>query len=241
MIDQRHPGQTERLLANLLQLGVVAAVDYPVARVRVTLDGVASAWLPWLTPRAGGDRTWAAPEIGEQVLIACPDGDPANGVIVGALYQQAHAAPAATAEVTRTVYADGAVIDYDRAAHRLTATLPAGGQAAVTAPGGLTVTGPVTVNGNLTLTGTVSITGATTITGNTTVNGQATVTQRLNANGGLGATAAPGQPAMQLAGDLAVTGALTTTGDQVANGISQSAHVHTGVQTGTGLTGAPKP
>lgn len=145
MTTDRAIAELERSRANLLRVVTVAEADYAEARVRVTLDeGHTSAWLPWLTSRAGGDRTWAAPEVGEQVLIACPDGDPAQGVILGAIYQQQYAAPADSADITRTEYSDGAIIEYDRSSHALTATLPEGGTA--------TIVGDLHVDGHITAT-----------------------------------------------------------------------------------------
>jgi phage baseplate assembly protein V len=297
----RQFGQYERTLANAAQLGRVAETDYPKARARVILtDGLRSAWLPWLACRAGGDRTWWAPEVDEQVLVVCPDGDPARGVIVGALYCQDASAPADAETVHRTEYKDGASIEYDRAAHALKATLPDGGTAELTAKGGITLIGPTEVRGTLkvteattlqdtldvskastlkdtldvakaaTLKDTLDVTKAATlqqtldVTGNTTIQGMATVTQVLNANGGLAATGAVGGAAMSLVGDMAIQGSaaitgamaaggniaaggnltaggtVTSTGDQVAGGISQTNHVHTGIEPGSGESEKPK-
>lgn len=219
----RAQGETERTRANLLQVGVVQAADYSVARVRVLMGGLISAWLPWLAVRAGGDRTWAAPEVGEQVLVACPDGDPAGGVVLGAIYQQSAAAPASSADVTKTVYSDGAVIEYDRSSHTLTATLPSSGSAVVTAPQitvtaatGITVTTPtLTLNGNLTISGAIS-TGAS-------ANGGATIYGDIT----------------QINGSIMTDGDVTSDGDQVAGTVSQKSHVHSGVTPGGGNTGAP--
>lgn len=157
MTEGRHIAETERTRANLMQVGTIAEADYASARVRVTIGGLVSAWLPWITGRAGGDRTWAAPEIGEQVLVACPDGDPASGVVVGAIYQADHGAPADSADVHRTTYSDGAVIEYDRAAHALRASLPDGGSVTLTSPGGITISAPqVSITGDLSVTGTLT-------------------------------------------------------------------------------------
>lgn len=144
----RDTAELERSRANLARIGTVVAADYAKARVRVTLGELTTAWLPWLSVRAGGDRTWAAPEVGEQVAVLCPDGDPAAGVVLGAIYCTANAAPASAATVARTTYADGAVIEYDRAAHRLSAVLPAGATVTLVADGGMTINaeGGVTLN-----------------------------------------------------------------------------------------------
>ena len=148
MPSARDTAELERARANLVQIGTVDEADYAKARVRVKLGGLTTAWLPWLSVRAGGDRTWSAPEAGEQVAVLCPDGDPAGGIVLGSIYCTAHGAPADAATVARTTYADGAVIEYDRAAHRLSATLPAGGTVDLVADGGMTINaqGGVTLN-----------------------------------------------------------------------------------------------
>ena len=158
-MSARTVGEAERTRANLLQVGTIAEADYARARVRVLMAGLTSAWLPWLAARAGGDRAWVAPELGEQVLVACPDGDPASGVVLGAIYQASAAAPAASPDITRTIYADGAVIEYDRAAHALRALLPAGGTAALVATGGVSITGDVALDGDLAVSGRITSDG----------------------------------------------------------------------------------
>ena len=210
----RAVAEAERTRANLLQVGTIAEADYARARVRVLMAGLTSAWLPWLAARAGGDRAWVAPELGEQVLVACPDGDPASGVVLGAIYQASAAAPAASPDITRTVYADGAVIEYDRAAHALRALLPAGGTATLVAPGGVAITGDTVIDGTLTV--------------SELVTAQAGITT----TGGTGAT-------ITVTGSIHVTGSVTSDGDQVAAGISQTGHIHGGVQPGGGNTAEP--
>lgn len=125
-----------RRVDNLVRLGVVAEVDLPAARVRVRYGGTAdepvlSAWLPWLALRAGAAVSWWAPAVGEQVAIAAPSGELSAGVVLGSLYAADAPPPAGDAEVHRTVYADGALVEYDAEAHVLRATLPAGGTVVV--------------------------------------------------------------------------------------------------------------
>lgn len=109
---------TDRRLANLVQIGRVSDVDTARGLAVVDMDGPATDWIPWVTLRAGGDRTWWCPEVGEQVLVVAPSGELASAVIVGALYQDAHPEPADSDDVHRTVYKDGTVVEYDRAAHQ---------------------------------------------------------------------------------------------------------------------------
>ena len=148
--------EIERRLANLIRLATVTEADYRQARVRVRVGELVSGWLPWSTRRAAGDSSWWAPEVGEQVILLAPGGDLAQAVVSGALFQAMHPAPATTPNRRRTVYADGAVIEYDREAHRLTATLPPGGTVRLVADGGLSIEGDVTIAGDLRCSGDVA-------------------------------------------------------------------------------------
>lgn len=155
-----------RRLSNVLRFGRVHSADYPGARVRVEMgaasdpdDYIVTAWLPWFAGRAGRDREWWAPEIGEAVMVLSPGGELANGVVLPGVFSTSAPAPADAATVHRVVYEDGAVVEYDKAAHKLTATIPgdvdvaaegdvaiqAQGSAAVQAAGAVDVTSGVMV------------------------------------------------------------------------------------------------
>ena len=150
-----------RRVANIVRLGTVEEVDGGSARVRVRYGETAlSRWLPWVTARAGEDRSWWAPEVGEQVLILAPSGDLAKGIVVAGVYRSEHPAPESDPDKHAIHYSDGAVIEYDRSAHRLKADLPEGGGAKVTADGGVTITGDVMISGDLTVSGDADVTGS---------------------------------------------------------------------------------
>lgn len=108
--------ELERRLANIVRIGTVEEADYPNARVRVAIGEILTAWLPWLTRRAGGDRDWWAPEAGEQVVVLSPAGDLAQGVVLPSLYADAAPAPATSPDIRREIHGDGLVIEHDRAA-----------------------------------------------------------------------------------------------------------------------------
>lgn len=116
--------ELERRLANILRRGVIASTDAGAARARVQSGELLTGPLPWITTRAGGDRTWWAPEPGEAVLLLCPEGDPALGVILPAIYTLAAPAPAASIDVHETVHGDGSRVTVDRAAGRVEVDLP---------------------------------------------------------------------------------------------------------------------
>lgn len=142
--------ELDRRLANLIRLGSIAEADYINAKVRVNIGGILTGWLPWLTGRAGGDRDWHAPEVGEQVLILSPSGELNQGVVLAAIFQAAYPQPVNNKDKHHTVYSDGAVVEYDRAAHHLKAILPAGATVELVADGGISITGDITLTGTLT-------------------------------------------------------------------------------------------
>ena len=150
-----------RRLANVVRVATVAEVDLINARLRAkydeTVDGqdVITGWLPWLTARAGGDRSWWAPEVDEQVVLLSPSGELPQAVALPALYRDMFPAPSESAAVQVVEYSDGARVSYDRDAHALLAALPAGATARLEAPGGATVVGNLRVEGDVTSTGSV--------------------------------------------------------------------------------------
>lgn len=128
--------ELERRLANVALIGTVSEADYAEARVRVQIGNITTAWLPWLTRRAGTAVDWWAPDIGEQVMVISPSGEPAQGVVMPALYSDAHPAPTSNGKIRRISFGDSSFIEYDSTAHKLTVTVE-GGDAVVNASGNL--------------------------------------------------------------------------------------------------------
>ena len=131
-MSERHLHQdmteAERRLSNLVMLGQVAELDAKKARVRVQAGPILTAWLPFATVRAGLDRTWHAPEPGEQVVLVAPGGDLNQAVVVGSLYRDAYPPPADSADISRIEWKDGAALAYDRQLHHWRLSVPAGGK-----------------------------------------------------------------------------------------------------------------
>lgn len=146
-----------RLISNLIRIGTVFAVDLKSrpAKVRVASGDLESNWLPWLELRAGRTRTWNPLTVGEQVIVLCPDGDPAGGVVLAALNSEAIPAPSDSEAEHVTDYPDGARITYDHQAGKLTAVgiksafVEASESATLQCPE-ITLDGDVTVTGLLT-------------------------------------------------------------------------------------------
>lgn len=184
--------ELSRRLSNLIRAGTIASVDAANGRARVTIGPLLTAPLPWLTQRAGDDRTWWAPSVGEQVLVLSPDGELAAGFILPAVYTQAAPAPSTNPAIHRVTYRDGGVVEYDTAAHRLTVSGVA--QVVINGSASVTVTAPaVTVNGNFF------------VNGNTTLNGA--FAQGIGTNGGNAVMAGP----VQVASDVIASGVSLTT------------------------------
>lgn len=150
--------ELHRRLANLVMLGKVIEADYSAAipRLIIKIGELQTGWLPMLTQRAGHDVSWWPLEVGEQVVVLSPSGDPSQGVVLGATNQQSKPATASKASVHKTVYADGAVIEYDREVHHLKAVLPEGGTTELVSDGGVVIDGDVSVIGDISASGDVT-------------------------------------------------------------------------------------
>ena len=253
--------ELSRLLHNLATIGTVAEVDTEAARCRVDIGQLTTTWLPWLTLRAGSDRTWWPPSTGEQVLIIAPGGEIAQGVVLTGINCDDHPAPDNRQSTRRVTFADGTEITYDSEAKALLAqcvgaiTVTATGSISVTstegdisataAAGGITAQAQNNIqatatNGNITAAapaGAVNATAATaSVTAATiTLTGAVTINGPLALNGPL--TAGPGAGGAggaTFTGDLDIQGSLTNNGKQVGSDLRVS-----GVTPGSGQSGNP--
>ncbi|MCW2391946.1 phage baseplate assembly protein V [Sphingobium sp. B11D3A] len=158
----RNPSDLEQMTGEVIQLGAIASVDPANATCTVAIGEITTGELPWLAQRAGGVRSWSPPTVGEQCVVLAPEGDLANGLVVLGLYSNAHPAPSTNSDLVQLALNDGAVIEYNQAAHALSATLPAGGTAQIEAPGGIAIKGNVAIEGDISLEGDISMSGTLT-------------------------------------------------------------------------------
>lgn len=128
----------KRRVSNAVIVGVVSSVDHKKHRYRVKAGDLESDWLPMTTSRAGGTRTYSSLTKGEQVVVAAPNGDLSQGIIIGSLATNDTQA-ADAGNVHRTVYDDGTVIDYDHDAKSYTMTVAEGGSFTLQMAGGAQV------------------------------------------------------------------------------------------------------
>ena len=106
----------------------------------VNFDGELVSGLEWSKSRAGADRSWnGGYSKGEQVLVLSPSGDLSQGVIAFAISQDAFP-NAGDGENPKHIYADGTVVEYNKASHTLNIDLSASG-------GKVVINGELVVNG----------------------------------------------------------------------------------------------
>lgn len=215
--------EIHRLIRNLIRKGQVADVDLtsspPTCRVAVGNDaaaandaGLLTNWIPWITVAAGTTREWLPPTTGEQVVLLCPMGDPAQGIALRGLFSDDAPAPDSSADTHVRQYPDGARLTYDHAAHALAAELPAGATVLVVAPGAVDVqTEAATVKAS----SVVLDAAQTTCTGALLVKGAFTFESGMTGKGGAGAGAA-----------MKIDGAANFSGDVTSQGISLPRHRH---------------
>lgn len=181
-----------------------ARVRFPAEDLDTTVEepGMESYWLPVLTQWSMGARSYCLPTVGEQVAVWL-DAEAADGVILGGIYSEADAPPAAPATSRHQVYPDGTVVEYDPEAHRLKVDAQGTVQ--------LTTTGDVTADVGGSLDATVAGDLQATVTGTAQVQA-ATVT--LQASTSVGITA----PAITLTGAVLIAGTLGTTSGGAGGG-----------------------
>ena len=96
--------------------------------------------------------------------MLCPQGDPALGVVLPALYQDKFGAPSQSPHEQRTHYRNGAQLSCNLETNQWQPQLPDQGQVSLIAPGGLTVEGPVAIKGTVDIQGATQIEGSLDVT-----------------------------------------------------------------------------
>jgi phage baseplate assembly protein V len=143
----------EQLTGEVIQVGTVASIDHAARTCTVQLGDLETGDLPWVALLAGRVKLWCPPSAGEQCAVLCPEGDLDNGLVLPGIYSDANSPSTSDPDVFELEFPDGAIISYNHATHALTVTLPEGGTAALTAPGGVTIEGDVAIKGNVSIEG----------------------------------------------------------------------------------------
>lgn len=251
-------GELERRLSNTIRPGTVLEADYEKARIRVTMGDNTSAWLPWLTSRAGEDRTWHAPEVGEQVIVMAPGGELSAGYVMpGGIYKNDYPANGDKPEISRTTYKDGAILEYDREAHAHLLQLPEGSATVKVGDDAETEITPSKITAKVGDDAKTEITASKILAQiGSDAKSEITaskITHTLGSSSKIEVTSGSvkitvGGTTLEIAsGGITINGNITQTGnyDQTglmkSNNITLSTHTHGGVMSGTSLTAVPNP
>ncbi|WP_329601654.1 phage baseplate assembly protein V [Paraburkholderia antibiotica] len=221
--------EAQRRARNANQTGRVIDVDVsdpsaPRCRVAIgdpTVDdqGQESDWIPFEVARAGGMRSWSAPSKGEQVRIACPNGDLSQGTVTGALYSEENPAPSVREDEHLFDFGDGARISYDEEAHKLTVALPEGGVIAMAAPAKVEIT---TTTAMVQAAESITLDAPQTICrGALMVNGPLSFL-----SGASGESGPDGGPVLKMNGSAVYTGTVTAANFETPSGVSLVDHPH---------------
>lgn len=197
-----------RRIDNLLRIGTVAEVKGNLCRVKT--GELLTQFRPFFTRRAGTAKTSWRPTVGEQVMLLSLSGDLTNAYILPALYSDDNHEPDDNANRERTVYPDGAVIEYDPESSALK------------------VTGIKTANVQASERVTIDCPNSE-FTGNVLVKKKLTVEQGAKVTG-----------AIVHSGKLTNSGGMAITGGANIDGINFGTHKHGGVDTGSGTSGGPQ-
>jgi len=110
--------ETERRIGQLIQLGVVCDVAHEDGLCRVSFGTRVSPWSPWVMGRAGKDKDYWHPDIGEQALYFSPYGDGSEGIVMFGIMSNRMPLPDGAAKDRHiTEYGDGSRVLVDRAEH----------------------------------------------------------------------------------------------------------------------------
>jgi phage baseplate assembly protein V len=143
-------------MGELIRYGKIESVDLASGRITVRVGDIVTANLRWLAGAAGGTQVWIRPKVGEQVVLLAPEADIEGAIAMRGVVSAAFP-PIGDQDRDVIRFEDGAELAYDPAAHTLEATLPGGGAATVTAPGGIKFVGDVEIQGKLKVTEDVTL------------------------------------------------------------------------------------
>ncbi|MBV0900041.1 MAG: phage baseplate assembly protein V [Wolbachia endosymbiont of Fragariocoptes setiger] len=106
--------ELQRKLANIVRIGIVKEIDCEKTKVRVQIGEFLTDFLPWITSRAGEERSWLPPSMNEQVVILSPLGELSLGVVLAGIYQQKYPAPESKKEISSFTFKDETKLLYDK-------------------------------------------------------------------------------------------------------------------------------
>ncbi len=134
-----------------VRVGIVESTNPKKVTVRVKipdLDNVISYDLQVVQRKTLKDKDYWLPDLKEEVLCLFQGNGLESGFVLGALYNEEDEPPVNSQEKRHVAFEDGTSLEYDRKAHKLTATVQ--GDIEIAATGNITVS----AGANVKITGT---------------------------------------------------------------------------------------
>ena len=113
-----------------IRIGIVSSIDPDKGTAKVTFedrDDIVSRDLPLNFAKTLHDYDYCMPDVGERVRCFFDPEAPSRGYILGSFPSDTREPPIKDKEKRYTLFKDGTLIEYDRALHTLTITIPEGG------------------------------------------------------------------------------------------------------------------
>lgn len=107
-------------MENHIRIATIHSLDYEKLKVRVWLEGHESAELDWPAEIGRNFKRWRPLAKNQQVVIACPSGDPSLAVIVGMLYSDAFPSPSKDPAIDLIKFNNGNFIEHSMKTNKFT-------------------------------------------------------------------------------------------------------------------------
>ena len=140
MIDQvRHRlKELERKTENVIAIGTISETDHAAGQVRIKIGEIVTAPLPWPADQGRNYTRWRPLRVGQQVVVACPSGDPAQAVVIAMLYTETLTRPSADPELDVIDFESGTRVTHS--AKTGDVTVAGAGKVTLTSAGDMTLT-----------------------------------------------------------------------------------------------------
>ncbi len=127
----------------------IVVTRYPergTVRVKmVDVDDMVSSELPVIFRKTHKDKDYWMPDVGEHVVCLFSGQGLEQGFVLGAIYSEADVVPVSSNDKWHKRFEDGTVIEYDRAAHKLTVDVKGDTEITVSGNANIKVDGNTTV------------------------------------------------------------------------------------------------
>ena len=136
------------MTSKIVRYGVVSSIEPTTHAVRVVFedeDLMVSDLLPVIVPCASKNQDYCLPDVGDRVVCLYLPNSQSAGFVVGSAYSQANLPPVNNHNKRGVCFADGTIVEYDRASSIL--TIDCKGSIIIRANGNVTVIGDVIADG----------------------------------------------------------------------------------------------